>query len=216
MEVAMKLSAMCAVRVVVGVIVLFSAACTADNNDQARRPAPGAVSPTTGSRTPTPSADPVAAIRRPWAQPAVPAGGKCPVTTAWSRPDPELAPLLGTGPARPSIDRSAMLDYMHPNERTDWKDKTWGGQKVLWAIDPAQTGLVLIRGHRLDGAGELAFEDPVVPELVLNTGEYQGRPGGWRDNPSYTRFRAPGCYAYQVDTAQGTWSFVFVARGPTV
>lgn len=74
----------------------------------------------------------------------------------------------------------------------------------------------MIRGRRLDGPGELAFEDPALPELVLNTGTYEGQPGGWQDYPSYTRVRVPGCYAYQIDTANGTWTVVFIALGPRV
>jgi hypothetical protein len=56
----------------------------------------------------------------------------------------------------------------------------------------------------------------VQPELRLNTGSYEAQGGGWRDTPSFTRLRSPGCYAYQIDTADGTWSIVFTARGPSV
>ena len=171
------------------------------------------------SAAPTESADikPQAALRRPWAQALIPAGAICPVTTAITRPDPGLAPLLGEGPARPAgLARGTVLEYLAPVERSDWVDQTWGGQKVLWAVDPAWRGPVLVRGRRLDAPGELAFEDPAQPELLLNTGSYEGRAGGWKDNPSFTRVRAPGCYAYQVDTAGGTWSIVFIARGPHV
>jgi hypothetical protein len=71
-----------------------------------------------------------------------------------------------------------------------------------------------------DGAwtarGELAFEDPPQSELRLNTSSYEGQSGGWRDYPSFTRLRTPGCYAYQIDTSAGTWSIVFTANGPAV
>jgi hypothetical protein len=109
-----------------------------------------------------------------------------------------------------------VLEYLAPVEGSDWIDQAWGGQKVLWAVDPAWRGPVLVRGRRLDAPGGLAFEDPAQPELLLNTDSYQGRASGWKDNPSFTRVRAPGCYAYQVDTARGTWSIIFTARGPHV
>jgi hypothetical protein len=145
----------------------------------------------------------------------VPAGAACPVTTVRTTPDPGLGPLFGAGPARPAgLGEGAVLDYVSPGARTDWVDRTWGGEKVLWAVDPAVVGPVLVRGRQLDGSGEVAFEDPAIAELVLNTDGYEGRAGGWTDYPSYTRLRAPGCYAYQIDTRAGTWTVVFRARGP--
>jgi hypothetical protein len=158
----------------------------------------------------------VETLRRPWSHPSVPSG-TCPVTGALQQPDPGLGPLLGDGPARPAgIGAGGVLNYDAPTANTAWQDRTWGGQKVLWAVDPAVQGPVLVRGRRLDAAGELAFEDPAKPELVLNTTSYEGQSGGWKDYPSFTRLRAPGCYAYQIDTNQGTWSIVILARGPLV
>jgi hypothetical protein len=176
----------------------------------------GSDEPKPGS-SPTASADldPSAALRRPWAQATIPAGGTCPVTAAVTRPDPDLGSLLGDGPARPAgLGADAVLRYFSPAEQSDWMDQSWGGQKVLWAVDPGYSGPVLVRGRRLDAPGELAFEDPAQPELLLNTEPYEGRPGGWKDIPSFTRLRAPGCYAYQIDTDRGTWSIIFTARGP--
>lgn len=158
-----------------------------------------------------------AALRRPWAQATIPAGRPCPVTVAVTQPDPHLGPLLGDGPARPAgLGPNARLRYFSPAEHSDWRDQSWGGQKVLWSVDPEYSGPVLVRGRRLDGPGELAFEDPAQPELLLNTDPYEGRSGGWKDIPSFTRLRAPGCYAYQIDTLQGTWSVIFRASGPLV
>ena len=171
------------------------------------------------SRTPSQasSSDAVAQLRRPWAAPTIPAGAACPVSTEVQQPDPGLGPLLGTGPARPAgVGAGAVLNYESPALGGNWVDRTWGGQKVLWAVDPAEVGPVLVRGRRLDGPGALAFEDPPQPELRLNTGSYEGQSGGWRDYPSFTRLRTPGCYAYQIDTSAGTWSIVFTASGPTV
>jgi hypothetical protein len=171
----------------------------------------------TGPAASSPSADPFAALRRPWAHPPIPSGAACPVTTEVQSPDPELGPLLGTGPARAAgLGAGAVLEYVSPTAGATWRDRSWGGQKVLWAVDPAELGPVLIRGRRLDGPGEVAFEDPAQPELHLNTSSYEGQGGGWRDNPSYTRLKAPGCYVYQVDTSAGTWSVVFTAQGPVV
>jgi hypothetical protein len=199
-------------RVSATLALLLSAGCTsgkqAAGTDQS---APSA------GRSASPSADRLAALRRPWAQPPVASGQRCPVTTVSSQPDPDLAPLLGQGPARPaSFGSSGVLNYLSPRQRPDWVDQTWGGEKVLWAVDPAQRGPVLVRGVRLDAPGSLAFEDPAIAELVLNVEGKEGRGGGWMDYPSFTRLRAPGCYAYQIDTTEGTWSVVFMADGPSV
>jgi hypothetical protein len=36
--------------------------------------------------------------------------------------------------------------------------------------------------------------------------------GGWRNFPSYTRLKDNGCYAYQVDGRDFSYSIVFRAR----
>lgn len=163
------------------------------------------------------SVDPHAALRRAWAHPTIPPGTGCPVATEVQQPDPGLGPLLGTGPARPAgLGTGAVLEYESPTVAGSWIDRTWAGQKVLWAVEPTLTGPVLVRGRRIDGPGELAFEDPAQPELLLNTSSYEGQDGGWRDIPSFTRLKSPGCYVYQIDTVAGTWSIVFTARGPAV
>jgi hypothetical protein len=111
-----------------------------------------------------------------------------------------------------------VLDYVGPGVAggtNAWSDLSWGGMKVLWAVDPAVPGDVLVRGGQLDGAHEVRFEDPAVAELVLPAGGGAGS-GTWRDYPGFTRLQAPGCYGYQVDTAAGTTVIVFRAYGPFV
>jgi hypothetical protein len=77
---------------------------------------------------------------------------------------------------------------------------------------------VLIRGHQIDGDGELRFGQSVDPdaELVLHgPGASQG-PGtdrsGWRGFPSTTRVRHPGCYAYQIDSTSTSTIVVISVR----
>jgi hypothetical protein len=86
---------------------------------------------------------------------------------------------------------------------------------VLWAVDGKVPGPVLVRGRQLDGSHLVGFDDPASLELVLQPGEAVPS-GGWRDYPSYTRLRAPGCYAYQVDAPSGSTVIVFRAVGPVV
>jgi hypothetical protein len=88
----------------------------------------------------------------------------------------------------------------------------WGGQVVLWAVSLGYGGPVLVRGHQLDGPNELRFNGglhdpnaidspalaPVLTDLrLLPVPNGDGEP--WGTSLAYTRVRAPGCYAYQID-----------------
>ena len=71
-----------------------------------------------------------------------------------------------------------------------------------------------IRGRRIDGPQELRFGDGARPgaELELDTSDPDAAEGGWPNFPSYTRLRAPGCYAYRVDGEGFSAVIVFEAR----
>lgn len=91
----------------------------------------------------------------------------------------------------------------------------WGGQKVLWVAAPSYRGPVLIRGRQLDGPHAIGFGRARVPfaemELLAPGASSPGEPSGWREWPSYTRLRAGGCYAYQVDGTNFDTVIVFRA-----
>jgi hypothetical protein len=110
------------------------------------------------------------------------------------------------GPA--GIDRAGNLGYAFSPDLTD---PSWGVAKVLWAVDGTLDGPALVRGRRLDGPDEIRFQDPAVPEIVLSG---NGQGDLWRDYPGYTRLRAPGCYAHQIDTRSQSFTIVFNAVGP--
>jgi len=87
-------------------------------------------------------------------------------------------------------------------------------QKVLWVASSTYTGPVLIRGGRLDAAGDIQFASgpgPSTPEfrLVEGTARSAGEEPGWREWPSYTYVPSLGCYAYQVDGVGFTAVVVF-------
>ncbi|GAA0925039.1 hypothetical protein [Nonomuraea longicatena] len=157
--------------------------------------------------------DPAAGLRRAWEQPMLAPGATCPVSTTTATPDPDTAPVLGGGPAGPIT--SARVEYYAPSEGNLLKTLDWGAQKVAWAVDPTVTEPVLVRGRRIDAPGRLGFDDPVVRELLLDP-VTDASPGGWRQYPSLTRVRAPGCYAYQVDLSLGSHTIVVRAVGPVV
>lgn len=94
----------------------------------------------------------------------------------------------------------------------------WGGQKVLWLIQPPYSGPILIRGRQLNGSNSMRFNGgidqeggvtfPLLTGLRLMGSAASDAPGGW---PSYTRLRAPGCYIYQVDGLKFSGFLVFQA-----
>jgi hypothetical protein len=146
------------------------------------------------------------------------AGASCPTSKFDQRFNFErygVAQGLGRGPAYP-IYGNATLTIEFPAAGA-FAGSAWSGAKVLWFVSPAYRGPVLIRGHRLDGSSLVRFDKGAVPasELRIPTGSSLiGNPGvrevGQRYRPSYTRIRAPGCYAYQIDGT--TFSRVVVFR----
>ena len=82
---------------------------------------------------------------------------------------------------------------------------------------PAYRGPVLVRGLRLDRAYRVRFDQGNVPRRELRIGSeetvsWPGQPHGSRGKPSYTRLRAAGCYAYQIDGTTFSRVVVFRAR----
>jgi hypothetical protein len=78
----------------------------------------------------------------------------------------------------------------------------------VWVVDPVYRGPLLIRGRQLDGPNRLRFDKGVVPPREIRIGA-SAPP---RQRPSYTRVKARGCYAYQVDGVAFTRVIVFEAR----
>jgi hypothetical protein len=147
------------------------------------------------------------AYRRPLRLPKLARGAACPVST----PDPTVdfsaygvAAGLGKGPAYPVGMASGTLQLA---PAVNFESKLWGGQKVLWFVLPSYKGPVLIRGGRLDAKGDVRFEVGNMPPKELFLPAYDGP----RDRASYTRLKAPGCYAYQVDGTSFSTIVVFRA-----
>jgi hypothetical protein len=162
---------------------------------------------------PTPN-DAWATLRaRPLNLPTVLPGRPCPIGPA-RIVSPAFGTALGEGPIYPvGLGVDAVLAFS-----TAGFPAPWGGQKVLWVGDPAFHGLALVRGHQLDGLNEVRFNAGADPpaELRLDSSKPDNTTGGWNNWPSYTRVRAPGCYAYQVDDPDFTLVIPFsaVAAGP--
>ena len=138
---------------------------------------------------------------RPLQLPALAPGEPCPTSTG-KTVSPAYAPALGGGPVYPvGLGTDGVLRYSLGG---GFAGSEWGGAKVLWISSPDYQGPALIRGDQVDGTSEVRFENALEAqrELRLTVEAWASSPDeepGWRAWPSYTRLRAPGCYAYQVD-----------------
>ncbi len=160
------------------------------------------------SVTPTPTPDAWAELRQrslklPTLQPAT----SCPATPGKSI-SPDFGPDLGNGPVYPvGLGNEGVAIY----DKQQIAVGGWFSVKVLWIGDPTYKSPALVRGHQIDGPGELGFErgsDP-LRELRLHTNGGVAPRSGWHNWPSETRLRGPGCYAYQVDGAGFSEVIVF-------
>jgi len=158
------------------------------------------------------ASDPWVKLHRPLEIPKLAPGARCPVTSA-KRVSPDFAPAQGSGPVYPA-GTGRGLEFNYPPTRDQlWYPTKWSGQKVIWIARESYAGPVLIRGRQVDGRNVLRFGRGSVPtrELRLlrsgtSIGTWKGRHWG-----TYTRLRAPGCYAWQVDGAGFSKVIVFRA-----
>jgi hypothetical protein len=135
-----------------------------------------------------------------------------------------LSPTLGNGPAY-AMGVGSANGALIVNSATSLNahGHDWGGQLVVWYLDPRYQGPVLIRGGQLSGTAQLRFNGgldqqkyiynlpiaPLMPALRLMADNTPGQQ--WIGWPSYTRLRVPGCYAYQVDGMNFSEIIVFQA-----
>jgi hypothetical protein len=143
------------------------------------------------------------------------AGAACP-TSSLKTISPDFGPGLGDGPVYPvGFSKRGVLRFPYPPSKNSvFAGSAWGGQKVLWVSNPKYAGPILIRGQQVDGPNRVQFGQgsaTLLRELAFGAESADNWTGGWRNFPSYTRLRAPGCYAYQVDGADFSDVIVFKA-----
>jgi hypothetical protein len=70
-----------------------------------------------------------------------------------------------------------------------------------------------VRGVRLDGDDPVQFEPPHVTEMRIPPETDAWTPGSdWPNWPSYTLVRVAGCYAWQIDGLDFSYTVVFLAH----
>jgi hypothetical protein len=153
-------------------------------------------------------------LERPLHTPSIPAVRSCPTSQADPRGDLSRFGFVGTawgsGPAYPgglTEGGKPVLRYLDPiPTESGFYGSKWFGNKVLWMFNrAAYRGPVLIRGRQVDGINELRFEFGRLPPAEMRVSSGSSRP-------SFTRVRAPGCYAYQVDGTSFSSVIVFEAK----
>ena len=153
-----------------------------------------------------------AALRRPLLIEPLARAPRCPVTTARVL-SPRFGRGQGTGPVYP-VGAARGLQFVCPVEPTQgWYPSEWSGNKVAWVARKGFAGRVLIRGWRRDGSDAVRFGDKPQPqtELRLTFSAKDRGEGGWLNKGTYTRIRAPGCYAWQLDGRDFTHVITFRA-----
>ena len=179
---------------------------------------------------PTPTADPLAALRRPFRTPALGSAGECPatpigrtivygaITYASGATASGVNQLQGQGPVYVGwLDESTIAGLQADAQG-------WYGNKFLLAVDGREYGPILLRGERLDRPGPVAFNDDQPELLVGNGASGTGppvAPAGSR--PPISRvyvlgfeFRDAGCYVIQADGATSSTTIVFRIEPETV
>jgi hypothetical protein len=148
-----------------------------------------------------------AALRRPLHFPKLGPHGACPTSVGREIDNNQFGGVaLGNGPVRPLVARTGgdLKQGVVPFSRSQGTTGWWV-EKIDWFSLPSYRGPILIRGRRLDRAGEIAFggEPPAgEPELVdpqLPPGPSANGTDGWREWPGGNLIPALGCYGFQID-----------------
>ena len=92
----------------------------------------------------------------------------------------------------------------------------WYGIKTHWLVNPSYKGWVIVRAQQLDGDGPVAaLGEAGVGPVVIPPGPTANTADGWRQQPSGTYVKGPGCFGFQVDGSSFTEQFILNAALPT-
>ena len=153
------------------------------------------------------------ALSRALALPSVEPGEPCPTTVGSAVSTAAFGGIaLGEGSVRPLIAQEDRVGAQDGQLDLVSSKHGWLLVKTLWFAARGYHGAVLIRGRQLDGSNPVAFGvAPVLGDVQLPPGQTINHVGGYRTWPGATWLRAPGCYAWQVDTADASEIIVFQA-----
>jgi hypothetical protein len=76
----------------------------------------------------------------------------------------------------------------------------WYGIKTHWLISPSYAGWVVVRAERLDGQAPVAAQGGAgIGPVIIAPGPTSNTFKGWRQQPSGTYVKGPGCVGFQID-----------------
>ena len=145
----------------------------------------------------------------------LPAGTACP--TSRQQVAHNLSTEFGYGPAVGTGPIYVLMGEMQEGalRYSQSQSNGWAYSKALWMAKPEVGGRVLIRGRQIDGPIDgpnwilFGMGDVSVSALQWEIASQIG----WASLPSEIGVRAPGCYAYQVDSLGGGEVIVFQVVG---
>jgi hypothetical protein len=144
---------------------------------------------------------------RPLRLPTLSTEAACPLATP-AKISEGLGPAVGEGPIfAVSFAGSPVVSL---GELTRYADGYYR-LKVLWVVTDSYTAPALVRGGRIDRPGEVRFNDgDAALRLSMRSFVFSpGVPRTWRQFPSHTDVKEPGCYAWQVDGTTFTETIAF-------
>lgn len=127
-------------------------------------------------------------------------GASCPASTGETVTHPGMGGVaLGAGHV--TVITSQAGDLAHGIVVLATSDVPgWYGIKTDWAISPSYSGWVVVRAKKLNGDGPIAaLGEATVGPVVIPPGPTSNTFAGWREQPSGTYVKGPGCYGFQVD-----------------
>jgi hypothetical protein len=158
-------------------------------------------------------------LGRPLQVPAIGSDAPCPVSDPETRIDFSAAYGVGRGigpgpvypvhydPRGPDMN---VIGLPFPPASPPFRDGSeWNGWKHVWVVRAGYLGPVLIRGRQLDGPNGVRFGEEIVPSAEHRLPAMPRQLAGpFRFERTFSRVRALGCYAYQIDGT--TFSFLVV------
>jgi len=158
-------------------------------------------SPGTLTTTGTTSPETVAqGIARPLHLPSV-AGARCPASRGRKLSTPTASGVaLGDGPVRILVNNPGDLSRGRV-QLASTEVPGWLALKTHFFSGPSYQGPFLVRAERLDRPGPVSLGSAPgeQQQLFMPAGPAANGLDGWREFPSSTFVKAPGCYGLQVD-----------------
>jgi hypothetical protein len=92
-------------------------------------------------------------------------------------------------------------DVSHGSVQLASSDVTgWYGIKTHWLISPSYSGWVVVRAERLDQSAPVAaLGEAGIGPVIIPPGPTLNTFKGWRQQPSGTYVKGPGCFGFQID-----------------